>query len=400
MVVLFKHQFMLIFLAASAPFIALSLRGIVWGADSFAFLAVACGQNSYASFLGSPSWFTSLLPFFNCNITLISLVMFLFYFLALLGLWIFSKRFFVENSWLGVIKDSSWKYVFVVASITPLFFLEAMRFENDFFGWTLSFMALGLFTLALTHDKWHIKITSLFLACIIGFIAVLLWNASILVLLACVFLLIKNQKQKILVFFGIITIFLIFFQGYVLSSFNILFSVEKVVAEEIPFVGLIFILHIVHFIKKVPKELFLYSILLLGIGLLKSKYMFLTIPFLVLGLMRKENEEGLIIRGDKIPLLPICCLCLVGLVFMSPFLYPTQVDLKEMKEAIQLSNDLNVPLYNSWGEGWIFTYLGVETNYKISYPDPDWNHLEPPYTAYSKTMDLNCEKINTYTYKC
>jgi len=175
---------------------------------------------------------------------------------------------------------------------------------------------------------------------------------------------------------------------------------DKVVAEEIPLVGLIFILHIVHFVKRVPKELLLYSILLLGVGLLKSKYIFLSVPFIVLGLMQKENEEGLILRGDKLPLIPICCLCLVGLVIMSPFLYPTQTDLKEMRETIQLSKDLNVPLYNSWGEGWIFTYLGVETKYKISYPDPDWNNIKPPYVAYSKNEDLNCEKVNTHTYLC
>lgn len=400
MVVSFKHQFLLILFASIAPFIGLILRGVVWGADSFAFMAVACGQTQYTNFLSSPVWFTSFLPLFSCNIYFVGLVMFLFYFLALIGLWVFGKRFFLENHWLGVMKDSSWKFVFVVASITPLFFLEVLRFENDFFGWTLSFIALGLFTLYLSSNKTHLKIISLILACLIGFIAINLWFASILILLSCVFLLIKNYKQRIIVFFSIFVLFLFFFNGYIFGSLNILTSSGKVVAEEIPLVGLIFIFHIIHFIKKIPKELFLYSIFILGIGLLKSKYIFLVVPFLVLGLMRKENEEGLIVRGDRIPLIPICFLCLVGLVFMSPFLYPTQTDLSEMKEDIVLAKDLNVPLYNSWGDGWIFTYLGFETNYKISYPDPDWNNLPSPYIAYSRPVDLNCEKINTRSYKC
>lgn len=396
----FWQQFCLVFLAAFAPFIGLLLRGVVWGSDSFAFLAVACGQEKYSLFLSSPGWFTSLLHFFNCNIFLIGLTMFVFYFLALIGLWVFGKRFFIEKSWFGITKDSSWKYVFVLSSITPLFFIEFLRFENDFFGWTLSFIALGLFTLVLSGNKWYLKITSLILACLIGFIALSLWQPSIFVLLACVFLINWKPLHRIIVFLLLTLIFLIFFGGYIISSFNILFSIEKVVAEEVPLVGLIFILHIVHFVKRVPKELFLYSLLILGVGLLKSKYIFLSVPFLVLGLMKKEELEGLIIRGDKIPLIPVCCLCLIGLVIMSAFLYPTQTDLTEMKEDIALSKELGIPLYNSWGEGWTFVYLGYDTNYKISYPDPDWNNLVPPYIAYSKTVDLNCEKINTYSYKC
>ena len=400
MVVKLWQQFVLIFLAGLAPLIGLLLRGVVWGADSFAFLAVACGQTQYTNFLGSPGWFTSLLPFFSCNIFLIGLIMFFFYFSALLGLWVFGKRFFVEKSWLGITKDTSWKFVFVVASITPLFFLEAMRFENDFFAWTVSFMALGLVSLAITSNKWHLKVLCIILACCLSIFAFELWIASILVLMACFFLLPVNDKLRKILFIGFFSFLVYFFSGYIFSSFNILTSMEKVVAEEIPLVGLIFILHIVHFIKRVPKELLLYSILLLGVGLLKSKYIFLSVPFLVLGLMRKENEEGLILRGDKLPLIPIGCICLIGLTFMSVFMYPTQTDLTEMREAIQLSEDLNLPLYNSWGEGWIFTYLGMETKYKISYPDPDWNNLSTPYVAYSKNIDLNCKKINKHSYLC
>lgn len=396
----FWQQFVLIFLAALAPFIGLLLRGVVWGADSFAFMAVACGQTQYVNSLSSPSWFASLLPFFSCNILFISLIMFFFYFFALLGLWVFGKRFFVEKSWLGITQDFSWKFVFVLASVTPLFFLEALRFENDFFGWTLSFMALGLFTLYLKVDKLSLKLISLGLAISVGIISINLWFASILILLSVFFMLPIKSNYRIMGFLGILIIFLTLFHGYIFSSFNILVSTEKVIAEEIPFVGLIFIFHIVHFVKRVPKELFLYSLLILGIGLLKSKYIFLSVPFIVLGLMEKENSEGLILRGDKIPLIPVCCLCLIGLVFMSPFLYPTQLDLKEMQDTIKISKDLNIPLYNSWGEGWIFTYLGIETKYKISYPDPDWNNLSKPFVAYSKNIDLNCTKINTHSFNC
>lgn len=261
-------------------------------------------------------------------------------------------------------------------------------------------MSLLIKPLTNLPNKWYLKVICLILACIISFLAINVWSASILILLTTLFLIQTKTSYRTTIFLGLLLIITYFFSGYVFSSFNILFSTEKIIAEEIPLVGLIFILHIFHFIKRIPKELFLYSILLLGIGLLKSKYIFLSVPFLVLGLMQKENSEGLILRGDTLPLIPICCLCLVGLVLMSQFLYPTQTDIKEMSQAIELSNDLNLPLYNSWGEGWIFVWLGYDTNYKISYPDPDWNNISKPYIAYSKIIDLNCEKIDTHTYLC
>ena len=394
------QQFLLIFLAALAPFIGLLVRGVVWGADSFAFLAVSSGQVKYAGMLSSSPGFVSFLYLLNGNILLIGLSMFFLYFFCLIGLWVFAKRFFLIKTWFGFVKDVSWKYVFVVASVTPLFFIEFLRFENDFFGWTISFIALGLFTLYLSTNKTYLKLTSLFLACMLGFIAILLWFPTIFVLLTSVFLLNWNSRQRNLIILCFCLLFLVLFQGYVIGSFNILFSSSKVVAEEIPLVGLIFVFHIVHYVKRVPKELFLYSLLILGVGLLKSKYIFLSVPFLVLGLMEKEESQGLIIRGDKIPLIPVCFFCLIGLICVSPFLYPTQIDLIEMNQAISLARDNNVVLYNSWGEGWIFVWLGYDTNYKISYPDPDWDNIEKPFIAYSKVVDLNCEKISTHTYKC
>jgi hypothetical protein len=89
----------------------------------------------------------------------------------------------------------------------------------------------------------------------------------------------------------------------------------------------------------------------------------------------------------------------VGWIFTGIALYPTQSDITEIKEAIQLSKDTNLPLYNSWGEGWLITYLGKETEYKISYPDPDWNNLTKPFYAYSST-NLDCNKLNKRTYYC
>jgi len=175
-------------------------------------------------------------------------------------------------------------------------------------------------------------------------------------------------------------------------------SPGNLIAEEIPFVGIVFIIHLITFIKWVPRNMLPYSILLLVIGLIKSKYIFLVTPFLVLGLLLKNREYPINIKGDKIPLFVISVFCLVGLMFSSFFLYPTQNDLIEIDEAIVLSNDLGLPIKNDWGDGWLFVWRGYNTPYKISNGFvADFNGTG--FIGYTK-KDLPCKKINTRTFIC
>ena len=90
------NVFVKLFLLALAPTLSLVLRTTIWGADSFAFMSVSCGQFWYASNLSSPGWFTSLLPFFSCNFYLIVLSMFFFVCLGVWGLFKFGEKVF-EN---------------------------------------------------------------------------------------------------------------------------------------------------------------------------------------------------------------------------------------------------------------------------------------------------------------
>jgi hypothetical protein len=173
----------------------------------------------------------------------------------------------------------------------------------------------------------------------------------------------------------------------------------NLIGEDIPFVGLVFIIHIITFIKYVPKKFLPYTILLLVIGLIKLKYIFIVTPLLLLGLIEKDKRIGIFFRKDKIELKPIAFICLIGLTIMTPFLYPTQIDLIEMNEAIVLADDLNLELRNDWGDGWTFEYLGKPTPYKgFNGAAPDFNF--DSYVAYS-SKDLNwCEKVGKKTYIC
>ena len=129
---------LLVLLVIIAPALTLLSRGVVWGADSFAFMSVACGK-PFVNDIGHPV-FAQLVPLFNCNFVLIVGVMTFFYGIGLLGLWVFGNR---------VLKKNGFMLPFVVGSLTPLFFLEALRFENQLFGFSLAFVGLGLFTIYL-----------------------------------------------------------------------------------------------------------------------------------------------------------------------------------------------------------------------------------------------------------
>lgn len=386
------HKKLFFVLVALAPSLVLLIRGSVWGADSFAFWLVSCGNNTHNSFLSSPDLFIYFIQnFINCNLYQLALIIFILYSVTLLAFWIIGNHFFGE---------SGWRLPIYLGSLTPLFFLEALRFENDFFGWTLAFISIGLTVLALKHKRIAKKGLCLILALPIALFSIYLWLPSIIILLMLVlFLKIGFKTKQILVLTAII-IFIILQYTYLARSFDF----ENIIAEELPLVGLIFVIHIIHFWKKIPKTFKLYSLFLIVLGALKSKFMFIATPLLLVGLLDKQLKEGITLKREifgikKIPILYICIILLIGYFLMGINLYPTQNDLNEMKNAIQLSKDKNIILYNDWGDGWIFTYLGYETNYKISPPNPDWNKLTKPFFAWSK-QDFNCEKVTKSLWFC
>jgi len=388
------QQFVCVLLVALIPFVTLLLRGVGWGADSFAFYGAACGQTQFipnlnAGFLGN------FLYLFNCNFFLISFVMFLFYFFGLLSLWVIGKK---------VLKEHAWLLPIYVGSLTPLFFVEGLRFENDLFGWCLAFVSLALVSIALKYKNLVFKALVLVLSVCIAIISFDLWGASIIILCIAPLLLdIKLEYKKawaIMVIIGFVTLK----SQYLLHSFN--FDFLTLVAEEIPLLGLIYIIHILHFWKKIPQPFFLYGLLFLGLGILKSKYIFLATPFLLMALIQKEKSVGLFLKSKRsknvVKIVPMVFVIIFGFgyILSGISMYPVQSDFVEIQEAINYSKENDLNLFNEWGSGWYFQYLGFETKYCMGPPDPDWNNLEKPFVAYSRLVDLNCVKLNKNTYLC
>jgi hypothetical protein len=135
-----KYWLPILVVVAALPGLTVLLRGLVWGSDSFGFWAVSCGRSEFARYLSSPNWFVWFLEnIVACDLYRLVFIMFLLYFFALLGVYQIGKQLFGEKGWMLPI---------LVGCLTPLFFIEALRLENDFFGWTLMFVAVGLILIA------------------------------------------------------------------------------------------------------------------------------------------------------------------------------------------------------------------------------------------------------------
>ena len=348
------------------PLIALLVRGVGWGADSFAFYSVACGNTQYASNLSS-NFFSGFLSLIGCNFVLTSFVQWFFYAIALFSLWEISKKVLGEHAWLLPV---------YVGTLTPLFFIEGLRFENDLFGWSLMLVALAVMYRGI-QLKSPYRWLMLVLSSVIGLISYNAWSGSIILVPIAVILtdLKLRDKQIIIISLGIA--FVLLNLGYILGSFN--FDLATMVSEEIPLLGLVFILPILHYWNKIPQPFFIYGLGLLVLGCLKSKYMFLVTPFLVMALILKEKREGLWLKDLKIEPMLFVAIFSISFIIMPLNMYPTSSDIQEMELLISYYNDNNIPIYNDWGDGWTFIYLGYDTNYKSSPPQPDWNNLTPPF---------------------
>jgi hypothetical protein len=370
-----KNEYLIV-LFLFLPFFTLLIRGIGWGADSFAFYAGTCGQPVLNSL--SSNFFAGFLPFLNCNFFLTSFVMFLFTSLGFFGLYLFFRNF--EN------KYWSQRLIIYCLTLTPLFFFEFMRFENDLFGWSIAFLGLGLSSYLFSRKHYVFSILIWLLSAVISSI---IWLPSIIIMLLACFLIDYDSKAK-KVFLALIVISVLLYSfPYLLGSIRF----ENFIAEEIPLVGLIFVIHIIHFLKWIPKKVLIPATLLLGLGVLKSKYMFLATPFLLLGLIQKEKTIGLKFRGDIIPTTFFVFLLGIGWFVTGLQLEPSHQELEEIQTLIKMSEDSNIPIYNHWESGWYFIYLGYNTKYKASWPNPDWNNLDRPFFVYNKKEKMPCGAV-------
>lgn len=371
-----KNNVLTLFLISFLAFLGYFFNPLLAYFDSYAFLGGACGLNT-----------GFVIPFVPCNIFLIKLLLFSCFFIGLLSISVFVKNVLQKNS--------GWRAGLIVLGFCPLFFQEFLKFENDVFGLTLALVGLALFSIGVNKNKHSYKALIMFFSILVVFISTFVWFATYLVLLAMFLYSIYT------IVFAIIGVFPIIPQ--ITGRFNNLTTIgQQKILEELPLIGIFGVIFFLPGLKFTPKKIWLSTALLFGAGLLQNKFMILAIPFLsVGGLLFMEKIE----KFKGIPRLEYIVLILVILTSFFGFfmVHPTQQEMNLVENSIDLSKDLNVSLYNDWTYGWWVTYKGYETNYKSSYPNPNYNELSKPLVALTKT-DLNClmvfEEDQIKTYYC
>lgn len=366
---------LVLFLVCFIPFIGYFANPLLAFNDSYAFLSQTCGR-PVLSDLGSGFFKEFVLPLFPCNIFLIKLVLFGLYFVSILSVWGFARELVGEGK--------GFRVAFVSATLSPLLFFEAMKFENDIFGWCLCFLSFWVISVSLRPNlAKKVRLPLLFVACCLLFLASIAYIPSILGGIALVFL-----APLLLVPIGLlIWLFLSTGIGYLGNSL----VRAGLVSEEMLGFGVPWIALMLPFILDIPKKLRLPAIFLLIMGFVKAKFMLFAVPFLAFGVVEADEKFRHHRWWPNLFVVGFVFVCVFS--FMAFYTAPNTQDFVQINEAIKLSQDLNVPLYNDWSIGWWVYYLGYPTTYRGGYPNPDWNNLERPFVALTKE-ELPCEKIN------
>ncbi len=356
-----RNQLYILLFVTIIPFIGYLFNPLLAYGDSYAFLGGACGINS-----------SFVIPFVPCNIFVIKLILLCLYVVSIFAIAKFGESVVGEK--LG------WRVGLYSAALTPLLFQEALKFENDIFGWSLAFVGLMLIGIGVKETNVRDKAEYMFLGIVAILFSSLAWEGTLLLLFA----------MSLSVFFLLvlsIPIFLIKFNmliGYLLNNF----TNANPISEEVIGAGMIPMMFLFPAILDIPKKWKLTGWVLFVIGFIKIKYMLFAIPFLALGMVKFEEKYSNIKHFPN--LIYIAITFSVVFSFMGLWTAPTLEQFDNIDNAFLLAEDLNVPIYNDWSYGWWIKYLGHDTNFVSSYPDPDYNNLSRPYVAIS-SIDLNCE---------
>lgn len=356
--------FLYLFFVCLVPFLFYFVNPLLAYYDSYAFLSGTCGLID-----------VYMLPFVPCNIFFIKLLLFFCFFVSVLSISVFGEQI------LG--KKVGWRAGLFAVAFCPLFFQQFIKFENDVFGLTLGFVSLALFSIALNKNKLTHKALIVFFSLLVLFFAWFLWQPAILISIAMFLLSVYSY------FFSILLIIPFIHQIPTYISTKWSFGKYQVL-EEMPLIGLFGIIFVLPGLKFIPKKILLPTILLLGLGLWKSKLMILAIPFIIIGFVLFVQKLERMKWFPNIYIISIIMVLVMG--FFSLGVSPTQQEMRIVEQSIQLSKDLNVPLYNDWTYGWWITYKGYPTKYRASYPNPDYNNLPRPFVALTK-QQINCELI-------
>ena len=365
-----KARLVALFVLAFFASIASFLRSFPFGYDSYA--SILCQVTGECGMLGMQPLMVALLGVLPFNTFLLNLLFLICTFLTFVALFLIGIHF-CKN------ERVVWLSLLVLVSFCPFFVFHLHEWENELFAYPL--LLLSLFFLL---KNKIVPCLGFFL--LAGFFWGGVWYVGVVWGLA----------------FCCGWLALPFVLGYfVFGEYIFGFLIPTNVSESLLGVGLLDLFLLVVFLPFSlwfrEKELFLPLGLVVGLifVVLQGKLVFILVPFVLLGIVRfivlvEEKGHNLNI------LIPLSFFMLFCMNIAFFYAEPSTEQMVFVQDSIKISKDYNLPLYNDWSYGYWLNYYGQDTNYRGSFPNPDYNNVQKPFIALS---DHNLTTINCIVVK-
>ena len=345
-------QYLAITAIAFLFFLANLARPLMAGADSYAFINGVCGFTNWISDIPPIAFaFFSALP---CNFILFKFLLFFFMLFASFGVSLLGSVFFKKRGWLAGL------FVFMF----PGWFLEFLKFENDFLAFPILMFANYFFFKGVVEKSFWNKLFGIGLV----FLAFGFWYGSATYFLAFS----AYSFVSVLFFCGII--FMVGWKSIVNTLVPIFaklggcfFSI-KMVFENAPGYGLTQWVFGVLGVLGVPRKLWVITGFWMVFGLLNAKFAFHAIPFLAVGLVglvdralesgRRESVLGFEFNPIVLMVGVLFVASVGGGVLSVQEQLPQEFHFSVLEEGLELAVDENVLFWNHWGYGYWVEFLG------------------------------------------
>ena len=303
--ILAKKWFLLLVISFFA-LIGNFFRPFLFGYDSYA--SWACVVHGWCETLGWQELFVAFLEVMPPIMILAKIVMVLSLFFSLWACWKIIQLYFEERI--------AWISILFGLGLVPLIVFEFSKFENELFALPLVFWGL--------------------------------------------YFLLKREWVEGVGCFGSSLLFWVW-PGYLLNLFGVGggFILEKqLFVGMLPLFFGIFVLPLVFFVRNNLLRVFLLVFLVLSFG--SGKFVVFLVPFCFIGIAQALQllEEK---QYNYNFLWVIAIIMFVGLQYALFVQQPSVNEMEIVKEAVDLSNDLNLPLQNDWSYGYWLWFYGYKT---------------------------------------
>ena len=324
-----KRQLAVLFILTLLPFAVYTLRPDIIGYDGYHFLSISAGIKAIEP-TDSPIFY--LLTALNGNVLAVKVLLFLLCYCSVLAMAKIGELYDTEKGWRAGI------LVFLAAA----FLFECAKFENDQFAYPLIMWSTYFFLSS--YQKHNIRHQLYSVLLLIG--GCILWGGSAfqLVIVALA------PGAIVLQVFAIPAIIL--FTPQLLTHAAGWGVLENVPFLGIPFMG--FLLLGVYFWRK--KELAFPGFVLLAFGILNPKFIMLSIPFLVAGIVQFYKRSPIIAQALQNIAIILILFAGAGLLLQ----FPSEYEHETIKYAVEQS--AGNEMWNDWELGYIVQWRGGITD--------------------------------------